>query len=91
MFASQPESEATNVANKNVSSSCPAKIISKWIMVFEWDEDVEKPFQTLLSSNYKTEIKEAWLTSTLSSKSRTKKLVLDGKSMSLFGKMNSSK
>ena len=90
MFASQPDPPKSTERVK-ISSSCPPKTISKWLMFFEWDESIEKPFQTFCSSDFGTDIKKAWITSNLSFKSRNKRILLNGKTLSLFGKLNSSK
>ena len=92
MFASQPElGEEVKQKKVNISSSCPPKNVSKWLLLFEWDEEKQNPFQVFSSTHFGSAIKEAWIKSVLSSKAREKKLKLDGKTMSLFGKFESGK
>lgn len=89
MFSSQPElgGQPNNDAPQ-ISSSCPPKNVPKWLLFFEWDEEKQDPFQVFSSSHFGNAIKEAWIKSTLSAKAREKKLVLDGKTLSLFGKFD---
>lgn len=92
MFASQPQLGGQTVNNApQISSSCPPNNLPKWLLLFEWDEEKQSPFQVFSSTHFGNEIKEAWVKSTLSAKAREKKLKLDGKTMSLFGKFDLSK
>ena len=91
MFASQPEQGEPVKKPTEISSSCPVKTMSKWLLFFEWDEEKQSPFQVFSSTHFGSEIKEAWIKSTLSAKAREKKLKLDGKTMSLFGKFEPCK
>lgn len=93
IFATQPPEASTPEPQLETSSSCPAKLSSpcKFLMFFEYDEELANPFQVFSVSNFGNAIKEEWVKSVLSLKSRQKKLTLEGKSMCLFGKMNSSK
>ena len=74
-----------------IPSSCPPKLVAvcNWIMLFEWNEEEEKPFKVMSPTRFGSDIKPAWLKSVLSPKARQKKLSLDGKFMSLFGKFKS--
>lgn len=93
MFASQPELGREEVSKKGpeVSSSCPPRNFSKWLLFFEWDEEKQTPFEIFQTTHFGSEIKDSWVKSTLSSKAREKKLTLNGKKMSLFGKFDPSK
>lgn len=91
MFASQPETrECVENKGPDISSSCPTKLSDhKWLTFFEWDESVEKPFQIFSSTRFGSDIKPSWIQGTLSAKARVKRLLLEGKNLSLFGKMPS--
>lgn len=92
MFDSQPNPDIHDHANRTIPASCPSNLgLSKWLMFFEWNEEVEKPFQLFSSTHFGKEIKENWIRCSLSMKAREKKLLLEGKSMSLFGKILPSK
>ena len=91
MFASQPELSEKPKEPVPVSSSCPPKNYSKWLLLFEWDEEKQAPFQVFSTTHFGSDIKEIWIKSILSAKAREKKLQLDGKTMSLFGKFDPSK
>ena len=94
MFATQPDpvDKETVQEDKVISSSCPAKLNSmfKWVCLFEWDENLSDPFKIFSASRFK-EIKDAWIKSILSTNSRQKKIVVEGKTMSLFGKCDAGK
>ena len=80
-----------------VRSSLPSTVtyIYLWIILFDWDENVEHPFslyQVALFSSY--ELKEAWINGDLELKSRQKKITfssLPGKTFSLFAKVEKCK
>lgn len=96
LFASQPVQPVLDQVEIDLSapsSSCPPRLgqSSKWVIVFEWDEGVEEVFKVYLISYFGSEIQESWITSVLSSASRQKKLKfsrLEGKTVSLFGKID---
>lgn len=97
IFSSQPldPPEVTDLPRK-IPSTFPSRNLNffKWISLFEWDENVQRPFTIFPVSRFGKEIKESWLTSALSSKAREKKLqlcTLENKSVSLFAKLESSK
>lgn len=98
LFSSQPlpsdgdgDDEKDSDRGDEISASCPIKLLSTFVMLFEWDETLPNPFKVFPFSKLDKQIKPAWIQNNLTPKSRQKKLKLNGKNMSLFGKMNSSK
>lgn len=99
MFASQQDigGDEDNAATNppRVSSTCPPRLIMwKWVVLFDRDETVTCPFMVHPVSRLGNEIKESWLKSILSPSARQKSIqvsALDNKTVSLFGKIESSK
>ena len=92
LFATEPQpnvvtSEDISVA-PGVSSSCPSKLQNTFnrLIFFQWDENTEHPFFITLSSQFGKEIKESWIKSTLSPKSRENKSFLMAKRFPYSGK-----
>ena len=96
MFATQspPKKKGNGGGRVNVPSTFPARLcVFKWVCLFDWFEGEEKPFKIYLVSKLGSEVKDAWLNSTVSVTSRQKKLTvsaLNNKRVSLFGKIESS-
>lgn len=80
-----------------VSSSLPANLTYEyvWVILFEWNLDVEHPFELYQIGSFSTsELKPEWITGDLEDLSRLKKLTfsnLKGKTFSLFGKVEKCK
>lgn len=75
------------------SSSFPAStacVTYKWIILFHWDEEEEKPFQICLRSQFsESQIRKKWVDGQLGDASRVKKL--PGQNYSLFCKVQEGK
>lgn len=95
MFLSQPEVDNPVPSTPRVVSTCPPRLnMWKWLILFDHDESVRCPFMICPASRFGAEIKDSWTKSVLSSPSRKKPLklsALENKSVSLFGKIESSK
>lgn len=97
MFASQDNVVEENLVTNTprVASTCPAKLnFWKWVVIFDWDDSVKCPFSIYSTTKLGGEIKDSWLKSVLSTTSRKKPLnlsALENKTVSLFGKVDSSK
>ena len=97
MFLSSPESSQREKSPPNIPSSLPSTLtyIYLWVILFDWDENVEFPFDiyqvALFSSR---ELKKKWISGDLEQDSRQKKLsfsAIKGKTFSLFGKVEKCK
>lgn len=97
MFASQSPIKKGKMVRAGVKlpPTCPARLcFFKWLLCFDWDEEEEKPFQVYPVSKFGNEIKESWIQGVLSPASRRKKIrleILENQTISLFGKIESSK
>ena len=86
-FLSSPESSS------RLSRSLPTSIkyIYLWCILFDWDENVERPFTLYQVGMFsKKEMKPEWLSGDLDLKSRQKKMKfssINGKSLSLYAKV----
>ena len=91
MFISSPES------SPKVDSSLPATVTYTylWVILFEWDENVEHPFQLFQVGQFsELEMKPKWIAGELDSNSKQKKIqfsALPGKTFSFFAKVEKCK
>lgn len=80
-----------------VESSLPAKVTYTylWVILFDWDEDVEEPFDLYQVGLFPTsELKPKWISGDMDIESRQKKLRFSthpGKFFSLFAKVEKCK
>lgn len=87
MFCSSPES------SPRIESSLPTSLSYTylWVVPFDWDENVEKPFDIYQIALFSpSELKDIWISGELDSRSRQKKLkfsAVPGKTVSLFAKV----
>lgn len=76
-----------------MNSSLPTELayIYLWVILFDWNEDVEHPFNLYQVALFSTdELKQAWIDGDLDQNSRLKKLsftAIRGKKFSLFAKV----
>lgn len=91
MFVSSPEK------SPKISSSLPAQLTYTylWVVLFDWNEDVEKPFGLYQVAMFRdSELKPSWIAGDLDQKSRLKQMklsALPGKTVSLFAKVEKCK
>ena len=91
MFLSSPDT------SPKVSSSLPTNLSYTylWCILFDWDEDVEHPFQIYPVTGFpKNELKVEWIRGELDQNSRLKKLKFSQfrrKTFSLFAKIEKCK
>lgn len=91
MFSSSPERSPER--SPEVQSSLPTSVayVYLWVILFDWDENVEFPFDVYQVGLFsKKELKESWISGELDQNSRIKKLsfsALPGKQFSLFAKI----
>lgn len=80
-----------------VQSSLPATLsyVYLWVILFDWDENEEKPFNQYQVAMFSTsELKDQWLSGDLEATSRQKKIkfsAIPGKKFSLFAKVEKCK
>lgn len=80
-------------SSQNISSSLPGtpQFVYLWCILFDWDEDVEEPFNLYQLALFPpSDIKRKWISGELDTDSRLKKLSLSampGKKFSLFCKV----
>ena len=92
MFCSSPE-----VSPARIKSSLPSNLsyVYLWCILFDWDENVEEPFNIYQVALFSTrDLKPNWLKGDLDSEGRQKKLkfrAFPGKSFSLFAKIEKCK
>lgn len=97
-FNDSVEESRQKALNKRISSSYdPSKANLReyqyfWIVLFNWDVDVEMPFVIYKISQFTdSDIKPAWITNNLGVDSRMKKIknlsLFPGGTYSLFGKI----
>lgn len=85
--------DSSQDSSPKVKSSLPSALTYEylWVILFQWDVNVEKPFDIYPIGLFPiSEIKEAWISGDLEELSRLKKLqfrALKGKTFSLFGKV----
>lgn len=90
MFDSAPESPG-------LPGSLPANLtyVYLWCILFDWDENVEHPFQIFQIGRFsKSELKPKWINGDLDQNSRIKKInfsTIKGKTFSLFAKVEKCK
>lgn len=76
-----------------VDNSLPAPLayIYLWVILFDWDEDVEQPFDVYQIATFSnSDLRDEWISGELDENSRLKKLKfasIRGKTMSLFAKV----
>lgn len=91
MFLSSPKK------SPRISSSLPARVsyVYLWCILFDWDEDVEKPFDIYQVARFRSsELKKKWISGELDLDSRKKRLSfswMPGKSFSLYAKVEKCK
>lgn len=95
IFASQQNEKTAFPGTPRVSSTCPASFkMWKWVVLFVRDETVKSPFVVHPVSHFEGEIKDSWVKSLLSTSARKKPIqlsALQNRTVSLFGKIESSK
>lgn len=91
MFLSSPE----NSPKKVYSLPTNVTYIYLWVILFDWDENVEHPFNLYQVGIFSSsELKKKWIEGDLNQESRLKKLKFSafrGKTFSLFGKVEKCK
>ena len=91
MFMSSPEN------SPRIQGSLPTnpKYIYLWVILFDWDENVEEPFSLFQIAMFsKTELKPKWISGELNQASRQKKMkfsAVPGKTVSVFAKVEKCK
>ena len=87
MFMSSPES------SPRMRSSLPSSLayVYLWVILFDWDENVEEPFNIYQVAMFSpSELKPKWLSGDFEIDSRKKKIsfsAIPGKTFSLFAKV----
>lgn len=93
MFLSSPEPQSPEKLDSSLPSNLTYTYL--WIVLFDWDENVEFPFTLYQVAVFpQTELKPCWLTGDLDLASRMKKMSfsgIPGKTFSLFAKVEKCK